>query len=433
MSAVRPGTATASGAGAALKWQPVVADGARSGPPGAVRTLLLLGVVCFAVGIANAVVMPFLSLFLSTAVHADPVRITIFLLVAPLSGVVGATLIGWLSDRWAIRRALLVGASLAGLINAAVTAFIRDYWILVTLAMTLAPLSAALFPQAFAYARQVLSGADPGRAAMGISTLRTVFSLSWVVGPPVAALLLSSGGFRSLYLSAAAMFGLAGLASIVGLRQVRTPAVATGGQPTGAPAASRSTLLLTVAAFVMLSCPLTLAVQALPLFISTDLGGDAAQAGLILGLCAALEIPLMLALGALGTRIRVRVLLLCGAACGVAYYAIASVASSLAMLAVGQLANAAFIAAVSGIGISYMQDLLPQRPGQATTLFTNCHPIGAMLAGPLFGLAQHYGFRLAYGASTGLCAAGLLLLLVVRPPAAGRVARAHAGEAQGMA
>ncbi|MFD2762839.1 sugar efflux transporter [Micromonospora eburnea] len=405
----------------------MVVDGARSGRPSVVRTLFFLGVVCFAVGIANAVVMPFLSLFLSTAVHADPVQITIFLLVAPLSGVVGATLIGWLSDRWAIRRALLVGASLAGLINAALTAYIRDYRVLVALAVTLAPLSAALFPQAFAYARQVLSGADPGRAAMGISTLRTVFSLSWVVGPPLAALLLSGGGFRFLYVSAAAMFGLAGLASIVGLKQVATPTVATGGPANDVPTTSRSTLLLTLVAFVMLSCPLTLAVQALPLFISTDLGGDAAQAGPVLGLCAALEIPLMLALGALGTRIRVRVLLLAGAACGVTYYALASVASSLAMLAVGQLANAAFIAAVSGIGISYLQDLLPQRPGQATTLFTNCHPIGAMLAGPLLGLAQHYGFRLAYGVSAVLCAAGLLLLLVVRPPATGRVAPAYAG------
>ncbi|MFU8875940.1 sugar efflux transporter [Micromonospora sp. SL4-19] len=378
--------------------------------------------VFFAVGIANAVVMPFLSLFLSTAVHADPVRTTAFLLAAPLSGVVIATVVGWLSDRWAIRRVLLVGAALAGLVNAALTAFIRDYWVLAALAVTLAPLSAALFPQAFAYARQALAGADPGRAAMGISSLRTVFSFSWVLGPPLAALLLSTGGFRYLYGTAAIMFALAALVSVVGLAEIGTPAAAADRHLTDAPAASRSTLLLTVLAFTMLNCPMTLAVQALPLFISTDLGGDAAQAGLILGLCAALEIPLMLGLGAVAARFRVRVLLLAGAGCGFIYYALATTASSIWALAAGQVANAAFIAAVSGLGISYMQDLLPQRPGQATTLFTNCFPIGAMLAGPLFGLAQHYGFRLAYGASTTLCAAGLLLLLVVRPPATARVA-----------
>jgi SET family sugar efflux transporter-like MFS transporter len=68
-----------------------------------------------------------------------------------------------------------------------------------------------------------------------------------------------------------------------------------------------------------------------------------------------------------------------------------------------------------------MQDMLPRHPGRATTLFTNAFPIGAMLAGPLFGLAQHFGFRLAYGISAALCASGLLVLIMTRP----RVASMH--------
>jgi SET family sugar efflux transporter-like MFS transporter len=84
------------------------------------------------------------------------------------------------------------------------------------------------------------------------------------------------------------------------------------------------------------------------------------------------------------------------------------------MLVAGQVLNALFIAAVSGLGISYMQDMLPHHPGRATTLFTNSFPLGAMLAGPLFGVAQHFDYRLAYWLCTALCAAGLLLLIVVR-------------------
>jgi SET family sugar efflux transporter-like MFS transporter len=40
-------------------------------------------------------------------------------------------------------------------------------------------------------------------------------------------------------------------------------------------------------------------VQALALFIDRDLHGSVGSAGLILGLCAAFEIPLMLGLGVL--------------------------------------------------------------------------------------------------------------------------------------
>jgi SET family sugar efflux transporter-like MFS transporter len=69
---------------------------------------------------------------------------------------------------------------------------------------------------------------------------------------------------------------------------------------------------------------------------------------------------------------------------------------------------------VTGLGITYMQDMLPRHPGRATTLFTNSFPLGAMLAGPLFGLAQHFGYRLAYWICAALCAAGLLMLVTVR-------------------
>jgi SET family sugar efflux transporter-like MFS transporter len=167
----------------------------------------------------------------------------------------------------------------------------------------------------------------------------------------------------------------------------------------------------------LLQTPLTLGVQALPLFISSDLGGKLSDAGLVLGLCAALEIPLMLIMGALTARIPLRRLVLAGSGCGVAYYALATATTGLPLLAAAQLVNAVFIAAVSGLGISYMQELLPRYPGRATTLFSNTFPVGAMLAGPLFGLAQHFGFRLAYATGTVLSAAGLVVLVLTRPDA----------------
>jgi SET family sugar efflux transporter-like MFS transporter len=387
------------------------------------RTLLPLGLIFLAVGISMALVVPFLSLFLSTAVHAGPVKVTVFLVAAPLAGVLASSLIGRLSDRRAIRRPLLIGTSVAGVLGSGLTAFVRDYWILLALAVTATALAGALFPQSFAYARQVLARDSPGQAAMGVSTLRTVFSVAWVAGPPLAAFLLESGGFGYLYGLAAAMYAIAALIAIRWLDEVEAPASAfsdADARPVeDAPETSRWRLLLTVAGFTLLQCPLTLGAQALPLFIGTDLGGHVADAGLILGLCALLEIPLMLGFGWLTTRVRLRALVLAGAGCGVAYEVLATFAPGVGVLAAGQIANAVFIASVSGLGITYLQDMLPGYPGRATTLFTNTFPIGAVLAGPLFGLAQQFGFRLAYGIGAVLCAAGLLLLFVV-PPQPGR-------------
>lgn len=299
---------------------------------------------------------------------------------------------------------------------------LTEYWVLFALTVTVVALAGPLFPQTFAYARQVLTRGGAS-AAMGISTLRTVFSLAWVAGPPLAAVLLDAGGFVYVFGAAAAMYAVAALVAIFWLDNVDMPPAPAdspdGPIPglAGITVASRSTLLLTATAFTLLQCPLTLCVQALPLFISTDLGGDATDAGIILGLCAALEMPLMLGLGTLASRVQARVLVLAGAGCGVAYYTLAAVASTAWALAAAQIVNAVFIAAVAGLGISYMQDMLPSQPGRATTLFTNSFPIGAILAGPLFGLAQRFGFRLAYVIGAALCALGLLILLMARPPA----------------
>lgn len=380
------------------------------------RALLPLGLAYLATGFSTGVVYPFLSLFLSTAVDAGPVRVTVFLVVAPLSGVAAATLIGWLSDRWPIRRALIVVAAVAGVIGTALTAVVRDYWLLLGLTVTATALAATLFPQTFAYARQVLIRDRPDRVAFGISALRTVFSLAWAAGPPLAALLMRAGGFVYLFGTAAVSYAIAALVAIFRLEPLPASAPLSS-DGSGELEVARWRLLLTAAAFTALMTPLTLAVQVLPLFVSVELGGDVADAGLILGLCAALEVPLMLALGAIATRVPVRTLVLFGAVCGVAYYAFVAMASAVWQLVAAQFVDALYISAGSALGISYMQDMLPRHPGRATTLFTNTFPIGAILAGPLFGLSQRFGYRLGYVFAAALCAVGLLLLVAVRPRA----------------
>lgn len=387
------------------------------------RALLPLGALFLAVGISTALFNPFLSLFLSTDVDAGPLKITFFLIVAPLAGVFGSLAAGKLSDRRPIRRMLLIGGATAGLVGTGLTAVVRDYWVLLALAVTAFALAGSLFPQSFAYARQVLERDYPGRAALGISGLRTIFSLAWVAGPPLAAFLLDRGSFVWVYGTAALMYALAAVVAIFWLDEVPAPAPASPDTPVeDSGDAPRWTLWLTAAAFTLMQTPLTLAVQSLPLFIGAELGGDVGDAGVLLGLCAALEIPLMLALGVLSTRMPLRLLLFAGAACGIAYYTLVALTGDFWLLAAGQVLNAMFIAAVSGLGISYMQNMLPRHPGRATTLFTNSFPLGAMLAGPLFGLAQHFDYRLAYWLCAGLCLAGLLLLILVRNERSARTA-----------
>src|ERR1700759_2332444 len=105
---------------------------------------------------------PYLSLFLDPAVHAGPGRISVFLIASPLAGVVASTLLGRLSDRRPIRRRLIIAAAGGGVVGTGFTALLGNYGVLLALTVTATALASAMFPQTFAYARQVLERDMPG-------------------------------------------------------------------------------------------------------------------------------------------------------------------------------------------------------------------------------------------------------------------------------
>jgi SET family sugar efflux transporter-like MFS transporter len=376
-----------------------------------------LALVFLAMGLSLAMAYPFTALFLTTAVHADPVHVTVYLVAGPVAGVIAVQLIGRLSDRRPMRRPLLIGAAAAGAAAMLVNAFVRDYWILLGVVATLAAVAGSMMAQGFAYARAVLAGSD--RAAMTTSTLRMLFSLAWVGGPPVAALIQTTGGFSALYATAAGMYAVAAIVVVALLPEPTVPAAnpVTEATPAEAPARNQSTRVIggTIAAFALVQGAGSVAVQMLPLYLAADLHSGVRQAGLILGLCAGLEIPLMLAFGALSLRMPLRRLILVGPVFGVAYLVLASTATHSWVLFAGQLLNATSISIMHGLGVSYVQDLLPTQPGKASALYANSFTAGTILAGPLIAGAQAIGYRPAYLIAAGVSLLGFALIAASRP------------------
>ncbi|GAA0234171.1 sugar efflux transporter [Cryptosporangium japonicum] len=382
------------------------------------RLWVPLSLVFLAVGLSMAMMFPFRALFLTDAVHAGPLLVTVFLIVAPVSGVVAASLIGRLSDTGPYRSRLIVAAALAGVVGSGLSAFVRNYWVLLFVTATAIAVSTAALPQLFAYARVVVGGGD--RGTFSVSVLRTLMSASWVAGPLVAAILIEVGGYTLIFGVAAAIFAAVALLTRFGLPE---PDPADARPAAGAPVentekrgadVSEGVLRLNVVALVLIQTAATLSVQILPLFVNADLNGDVRDTGFILGLCAFLEIPLILAFGALAGRVGVRRLFLVGPLVSALYLGTAALSAGTGQVAVAQLLNASGIALIQGIGITYFQDLLPSRPGRASTLFSNAFPIGSTLAAPLLGIAQQVGYRFGFAAAAVLSLAGLALLVTRR-------------------
>ncbi|MCE6997461.1 sugar efflux transporter [Saccharothrix sp. S26] len=363
-------------------------------------------------GVGYALAGPFLSLFLIKEVGAGPVAVGAFLLISALASMLVSTLVGRLSDARAIRRTLLVVAGVSGAVGWVLFSALRNYWLLLVVAVTFWAVSSSQIPQMYAYARQLLERSGSARAPLAMSGLRMTMSIAWVGGPPLGALLIGGGGFTWLFGVSAAIYVVAVVVALTWLPELgpAAPPVHEVARRSGL----RREVVLAALAFVLLQGATTVGVTAMPLFVTESLGGTTGDAGLVLGLCAALEIPLMLAFGALALRVNHRVLVLSGGAVALVYYSVMLLTQATWQVMAAQVLHAVVISAVMGVGISYFQDLAPDRPGYASTLFTNTYKTSAMLTGPLVGLAQHFGYRTAYGMGLAMSAVGVALLLAAR-------------------
>jgi SET family sugar efflux transporter-like MFS transporter len=381
-----------------------------------VRSLIPLALVSAAVGLGAALAFPFMSVFLSTEVGARPLALGTFLLVTPLASLVASTLLGRLSDARAVRRTLLIVGAVTGALGYGLFAVLRNYWVLLVVSSTLVAVASSLLPQMFAYARQVLERGGSTKAPLIVTGLRTVISLAWVGGPPLAALLVARTGFTGLFTATAVVFGVVAVLALRLPEVAAAPPVEDSPEPAAAGPVPR--LGRSVLAFVLLQGAISLGVVTLPLFVTEQLHGTTTDVGLVLGLCAALEIPLMIGFGVLAQRVDHRKLVLSGAVVALGYHCAMLLAGSTWQVAAAQVLNAIVISAVMGIGISYFQSLLPGRPGHATTMFTNSATVATMMSGPLLAAAQLLTYRTAYGMSLAMSVLGLGLLLLARPRAA---------------
>jgi SET family sugar efflux transporter-like MFS transporter len=388
------------------------------------------------VGLTGAVLAPFLPVFLSQQVKASPLQLSLFLFLTPVAAVVVSNVVGRVSDRPGGRLRVIFVAAVGGTLGFALYAATRQYWMLLAVALTLVAVAAAIVPQIYALGREVVQREDPSRVTMGMNGLRMMMSLAWAAGAPIGALLLTAIDFNGLFLATSLIY-LVVLAVAVMLRDTvfrpsdRVPSVAQESVPSTAEAVpaladlapavtaresvapSRAMLVAISVAFVVLQSVTVLTVTTMPLFVSVDLRGSLASAGVILGLCAAIEIPLMLAFGALATRWPLHRVLLIGSVCGTAYCVVVSLATSVWQVAAAQVLHACFVCCIGGLGITYFQELMPAALGRATTLFTNAGRFAGMVSGLAFGLVQLHGYRLAFVGSVGLSVAGTAVLAAI--------------------
>ncbi|CAI1875217.1 Sugar efflux transporter A [Serratia liquefaciens] len=379
--------------------------------------------IAFLSGIAGALLAPTLSLFLTTEVKVRPLWVGLFYTVNAIVGIAVSFLLAKRSDTRGDRRKLILVCCLMAVGNCLLFAFNRDYLTLITAGVLLSAIANTAMPQIFALAREY-ADSSAREVVMFSSVMRAQLSLAWVIGPPLSFTLALNYGFTVMFVIAAATFAICALLVWFTLPSVPrvTPVepadtlIAAPSAPIAPVSAWRNPDVrrLFIASVLMWTCN-TMYIIDMPLYITADLGLPENLAGLLMGTAAGLEIPAMLLAGYYVKRFGKRNMMLFAVVAGILFYAGLVVFKFKLALMVLQLFNAIFIGIIAGIGMLYFQDLMPGRPGAATTLFTNSISTGVILAGVLQGaLVENLGHYAVYWLAALLAVAALWMSARVR-------------------
>ncbi|MEB7884728.1 sugar efflux transporter [Serratia fonticola] len=373
--------------------------------------------IAFLTGIAGALQAPTLSLFLTTEVKVRPLWVGMFYTVNAIAGIIVSFLLAKRSDTRGDRRKLILVCCAMALANSLLFAFNRDYLTLITVGVLLAAIANTAMPQIFALAREY-ADSSAREVVMFSSVMRAQLSLAWVIGPPLSFMLALNYGFTVMFMIAALIFAVCVLLVWLILPSVpRADVEISVDSPPIAPISAwrdPDVRLLFVASMLMWTCN-TMYIIDMPLYITADLGLPERLAGWLMGTAAGLEIPAMLLAGYYVKRFGKRNMMLFAVAAGVLFYAGLVLFKFQSALMVLQLFNAVFIGIIAGIGMLYFQDLMPGRPGAATTMFTNSISTGVILAGVLQGaLVENFGHYAVYYLITLLAILALWMCAKVR-------------------
>ncbi|EHZ2552219.1 sugar efflux transporter [Vibrio vulnificus] len=352
------------------------------------RTAILFVITATIIGLCGAFFYPLTSLFLVEQLNASPMMLSLYMVVAVISSVSVSQVIAGKSDRgWQRKTILLISVS-CQLVTVVSFILIREYWIAIAVVALLGSISGAAFGQLFALGREYGDKYVTDSASF-VSTMRAGIAIAWVFGPPLAFLLKAAYGFEASFTVAAIVIALSILVIFRGipnvernLRVEKEPSRANGGWVSSVNPLVFIYCLIIVLAFAANN----LYIVSMPLYLSQELKVDANWLGVLFGVAALCEIPVMLWAGKLARRWSALTIMKVGIASGVLFYSVMLVATNYTHLIVAQILNGIFIGTCATLGMVVMQDMMKDKLGTASTLFSNMLQLSMLVSSLSVGI-----------------------------------------------
>lgn len=375
----------------------------------------VLFLINFIFGLSSSFFAPFSSLFGIDEAGMSNVGFGFFMTIMAVGGVTISSYIAKLSDTSTSRKKIMVIAAIAGVIGYTLFAFQRNYIALALTGFFVLGTAGAAVPQLWAYARDALKQANipSEQTPFVMSIFRMFFALSWTVGPALGSVLLLTVGFKGLFLSVASGNLLALLTILFLLKDVPREHVSIQKAPRLGKYVKKPHIFAYLAAAFLLSTATSIHMLNVPQFVTKVLHGTEMDVGIIFSVPPMFEVPMMIIVGIVATKIDNALLIKIGFLIAFTYFLLLCFVTEPWQIYPIQVLSAAQVSITAGIAISYFQDFIPEAQGTATTLYMNTTSIGSTLGFLLFGfISQIINYGSLITVYTIFAGAGLLILVI---------------------
>lgn len=372
-------------------------------------------------GMAVAVTMPFLIIYMTGTYDITTTQFGLFMAAAAMCSFVVNSVVGRKSDHISFDRKYLIVAALISLILAFLSFLIFENIMLVVIGYVIfASLGAPAMPQLYARARESINDYEPKLAVFSNTVLRSTFSLGFLFGPLVGTLLLTMYGFDGLFTGTVLFFIVVLILTLMLRKSAQAPAERSlvsmqSAANYQAPSMANLNILVPFIAFTFLQVSMFMYNLNMPLYVTEVLGRNEGAVGIIASLCAGLEVPLMILVGYVAGRFAAKNLLIFGGFFGTFYLLLIAIFENYTLMLIGQVPFAIYLAIMLGLGISYFQELVPRFPGFASTLFANGMIFGQLIGNLLGGaLSDVLGVENIFFVAAGFIGVAMIMLVFTK-------------------
>lgn len=372
-------------------------------------------------GMALAITVPFFVLYATQELGMTRGLYGVMMALFALAGFMVNTIVARFSDRANFNRKYMIMFSVMMAAIAFSTYFYIDNPVVfIMIYVFFGGMGAPAMPQLYASARESINVSASSKNAVFANTLlRSMFSFGFLFGPLVGTVLLKKFGFAGIFGGTILLYIIVLLSFLLFYKEIKVEKLAYSKghiEPVAPNLLKDMYLLIPFLAFVFLHIGQWMYTLNMPLFVTEFLNADESNVGYLASLCAGLEVPFMIILGILASRFQTRTLLMVGAVFGGGYYFSIGVFDSVTAMLIGQIGLAFFLAILLGLGISYFQDILPDFPGYASTLFSNAMIAGQLLGNLLGGvMSDVVGLGNVFYVSSSFVLIAFILLIFTKP------------------